>query len=67
MKLFTLLKHKNNTDVAIKPISVTELDGEQHISVYWYNIVNPRNIYKMVGERIIIKDKDLKNWEIIKV
>lgn len=63
-----LLRHDNNTDVAIETVSATQLpNGDLDCYVNWFNIVNPDNIFYIDSEHIIIKKDDVENWKVIEL
>jgi hypothetical protein len=66
MQLKKLYKHKNCTDAAIYVLNIYSYPERFSLRVKWFNIVNPKNIFDMgVRDDIIIKLKDLHNWEEI--
>ena len=73
-----LYKHINNTDIAFQVTSIGFTDSSQLISVKWFNIVNPNNIFMIdIQNGITVMDEqshkwmryarlnDKNNWEVI--
>lgn len=58
-----LYKHRNNTDVAFQVTSIGFTGYSQLISVRWFNIVNPDNIYLIdVQHGITVHDDQSHDW-----
>lgn len=58
-----LYKHINNTDVAFQVTSIGFTGYSQLISVRWFNIVNPDNIYLIDTQHgIAVLDEHSHNW-----
>lgn len=58
-----LYKHINNTDVAFQVTSIGFNGYSQLISVKWYNVVNPDNIYLIDAEHsITVLDEQSHDW-----
>lgn len=58
-----LYKHINNTDVAFQVTLIGFNDYSQFISVRWFNIVNPDNIFLIDTQQgITVPDEDSHKW-----
>jgi hypothetical protein len=65
MVRFKLYKHRNNTDVAFSPSSVSKKpNGDLKLEGDWFNIVNPIKIFFIDHDKITIKKKDILDWEV---
>lgn len=62
-----IYKHELNTDVAFQVRKQFSLPNKVKLRITWYNIVNPKNIYRIEDDKIEIKKKDLKKWKIYEV
>lgn len=58
-----LYKHNKNTDVAMHIISRRRHRNGIKMRIYWFNIANPKKIYPICSDDIVIKQKDLTNWK----
>ncbi len=61
-------RHRNNTDVAMQVVKsywIPEKDGYK-VKVYWWNIVNPSNQFKLFVHTNyeFVKREDVKNWDL---
>lgn len=58
-----LYKHIDNTDIAFQVMSIGFTGYSQLISVRWFNIVNPDNIYLIDTQHgITVLDEDSHKW-----
>lgn len=59
-----LLKHTNNTDVAMAihhKRYVPNRDGYE-VKLTWFNVVNPANVYVIQRDKVFIKAADMGKW-----
>lgn len=61
-----LYKHISNTDVAATFLSKTYSTDMRAfiVKLIWFNIVNPKNIFKIENDTVVIDSNDFKNWKL---
>lgn len=62
-----LLKHTNNTDVAIEILRQFYVPEKQvyKLKVCWWNIGNSHKPFSMgIVEKIVINKQDMPNWQV---
>jgi hypothetical protein len=58
-----LYKHINNSDIAFQVTSIGFTDSSQLISVRWFNIVNPDNIFLIDTQQgLTVPDEQSHQW-----
>jgi hypothetical protein len=58
-----LYKHKNNTDIAFQVTALGSTSYSQILSVRWFNIVNPDNIFLIdYQDSIVVIDEQSHDW-----
>lgn len=67
IELYKLYKHRNNTDVAIQPVSIAQQDdGTWNLRVLWYNIGKCHKPFCMgleLAQNITIPNDRIPEWE----
>lgn len=63
LRPYQFYKHRNNTDVAIFPLSIYACSEGLKVKVRWINIAAMTPYDMGIAETILIKPEQVKNWE----